>query len=132
MSFINNIKKELGKENPQCLRYMVENLIDENMILRRDGTRLKLVMTQIIEDLEKAGNNEKYVAWIKENCNIDLYSNDDLEELKYINRKRTMEYIDKKRIVRDALNNASHSYEYTAILSLSKDLGIDISDLYNE
>ena len=31
--------------------YLINNLINENMALRRDGTRLKLVMSQIIEDL---------------------------------------------------------------------------------
>ena len=108
------------------LLYMVDNLTNENMTLRRDGTRLKLVMLQIIEDLEKEEGNEKYVEWIKENCNTELYSEKYLAELNEINRKRTFDYITNQIIVRESLENASHSIEYTAILRLSKKLGIDI------
>ena len=108
------------------LRYVVDNLVDENMALRRDGTRLKLVMIQIIEDLEEAGGNEKYITWIKENCNTDLFHEHDVDELNEINRKRTYDYIHKQQIVNDALANASHNIEYTTILRLAKKLGIDI------
>ena len=110
----------------ESLLYMVNNLTDENMALRRDGVKLKLVMSQIIEDLEKAGGNEKYIQWIKENCNIELYNSNDIEELKYINRKRTMDYINKQRIIKEALHNATHSIEYNTILKLANKLGIDL------
>lgn len=110
----------------ESLLYMVDNLTNENMTLRRDGVKLKLVMGQIIEDLEEAGNNEKYIAWIKENCNLELYNQNDIKELEYINRKRTVDYIDNKRIIREALKDAKHSIEYTTILNLAKQLGIDI------
>ena len=112
----------------ESLLYMVDNLTNENMTLRRDGVKLKLVMGQIIEDLEEAGNNEKYIAWIKENCNIELYSQKDIKELKYINRKRTMDYIKQQKIIKEALKNAKHSIEYTTILNLAKQLEIDIND----
>lgn len=110
----------------ESLLYMVDNLTNENMMLRRDSTRLKLVMLQIIEDLEKGEGNEKYVKWIKENCNTLLYNKKDIKELEYINRKRTYDYIHQQAIVKKALQNATHSYEYTAILQLSKKLGIDL------
>lgn len=112
----------------ESLLYMVNNLTDENMTLRRDGTKLKLVMGQIIEDLEKADGNEKYIEWIKENCNINLYNENDIEELKEINRKRTVDYIRNQRIVKGMLKNAKHSIEYDTILRLSKKLGIDLND----
>lgn len=38
--------------------------------LLADLTKFKLVMIEIIEDLEKGEGNEKYVEWIKENVNI--------------------------------------------------------------
>lgn len=110
----------------ESLLYMVDNLTNENMTLRRDGVKLKLVMGQIIEDLEEAGDNEKYIVWIKENCNLELYNQNDIKELEYINRKRTMDYIDKKRIIKEALKNAKHSIEYTTILNLAKQLEIDL------
>jgi len=112
----------------ESLKYMVDNLTNENMSLRRDGTRLKLVMHQIIEDLEKAGGNEKYIAWIKENCNVELYSKNDLKELDWINRKRTMEYIDKKRIIKEALKNSRNSLECELIWIVAKELGVDLSE----
>lgn len=42
----------------------------EIMNLLADLTKFKLVMIEIIEDLEKGEGNEKYVEWIKENVNI--------------------------------------------------------------
>lgn len=42
----------------------------EIMNLLADLTKFKLVMLEIIEDLEKGEGNEKYVEWIKENVNI--------------------------------------------------------------
>jgi len=105
----------------------IDSLIDENMALREDGTRLKLVMTQIIEDLENT-DNDQYINWIKDNCNINLYSQNDIQELKNINRKRTYDYRRSQLIIKEALSNATHSIEYTTILRLSKLLGIDILD----
>lgn len=44
----------------------------EIMNLRADLTKFKLVMLEIIGDLEKCEGNEKYVEWIKENVTISF------------------------------------------------------------
>ena len=45
---------------------------EEVMNLRYDLTKFKLVMLEIIEDLEKGTGNDKYVKWIKENVDVTL------------------------------------------------------------
>ena len=42
------------------------------MNLRYDLTKFKLVMLEIIEDLENGKGNDKYVEWIKENVDVTL------------------------------------------------------------
>ena len=110
--------------------YLINNLINENMALRRDGTRLKLVMSQIIEDLENTNDkqNEKYINWIKENCNLELYSEKDINELKQINYKRTPQYINQKRMVENLLKDAHHSIEYYTILKIATTMGVDLNN----
>lgn len=110
--------------------YLINNLINENMALRRDGTRLKLVMLQIIEDLENTNDqqNNKYINWIKENCNLELYSEKDINELKQINYKRTLEYFNQERMFKNLLKNAHHSIEYHTILKIANNMGFNLSD----
>ena len=110
--------------------YLINNLINENMALRRDGTRLKLVMLQIIQDLEDTNDkqNNKYVNWIKENCNLELYSEKDINELKQINYKRTPEYINQKRMFENLLQDAHHSIEYCTILKIASTMGVNLND----
>ena len=115
----------LNDKSPQCLRYMVDNLIDENMILRGESTRLKLVMHQIIEDLEKGKGNEKYVKWIKNNCNIELYNDNDIEKLNEINKKRTLTHINKTQYLKKLYQNANHSYECNTILRIAEHFGYE-------
>ena len=45
---------------------------EEVMDLRYDLTKFKLVMLEIIEDLENGKGNDKYVEWIKENVDVTL------------------------------------------------------------
>ena len=45
---------------------------EEVMNLRYDLTKFKLVMLEIIEDLENGKGNDKYVKWIKENVDVTL------------------------------------------------------------
>lgn len=45
---------------------------EEVMNLRYDLTKFKLVMLEIIEDLENGKVNDKYVEWIKENVDVTL------------------------------------------------------------
>lgn len=45
---------------------------EEVMNLRYDLTKFKLVMLEIIEDLENGKGNDKYVEWIKENVDVTL------------------------------------------------------------
>lgn len=45
---------------------------EEVMNLRYDLTKFKLVMLEIIEDLENGKVNDKYVKWIKENVDVTL------------------------------------------------------------
>lgn len=106
--------------------YMLNNLTRENMALRRDGTILKLVMRQIVEDLKKEKGNEKYIEWIKENCNLNLYSEKDTDELEEINRKRTYKYISTKRMLQNEFYNAANSIEANTIYRIAKKLRIDI------
>lgn len=98
------------------LKYMVDNLVKENMALRRDGTRLKLVILQIIEDLQE---DEKYVRWIRENCNTELYSRMDIEELNYVNRKRTVDFVRAQQLLKEQINHAHHSIEIETILRIA-------------
>ena len=118
--------KELSDIMNESTIYMLNNLTRENMALRRDGTILKLVMRQIVEDLEKTKDNEKYIEWIKENCNLDLYSEQDTDELEEINRKRTYKYISTKRMLQNEFSNASNSIEANTIYRIAKKLRIDI------
>lgn len=110
--------------------YLINNLINENMALRRDGTRLKLIILQIIEDLENTNDkqNEKYINWIKENCNLELYSEKDINELKQINYKRTPQYMNQKRMFENLLQDAHHSIEYYTILKIATTMGIDLNN----
>lgn len=117
--------KILDDKSPNCLRYMVDNLIKENMALRRDGTILKLVMSQIIEDLEEAGNNQRYINWIEENCNLEFYSNVDIDELNDINRKRKYGFLHNQSILKEMYNKAGHSYEMDTILRIAKKFGYE-------
>ena len=45
---------------------------EEVMNLRYDLTKFKLVMLEIIEDLENGKGNDKHVEWIKENVDVTL------------------------------------------------------------
>lgn len=118
--------KELGDIMNESTIYMLNNLTRENMALRRDDTILKLVMRQIVEDLKKEKGNEKYIEWIKENCNLDLYSEKDTDELEEINRKRTYKYISTKRMLQNEFYNAANSIEANTIYRIAKKLRIDI------
>lgn len=118
--------KELSDIMNESTIYMLNNLTRENMALRRDGTILKLVMRQIVEDLEKEEGNEKYIEWIKENCNLDLYSEQDTDELEEINRKRTYKYISTKRMLQNEFSNATNTIEANTIYRIAKKLRIDI------
>lgn len=111
--------------------YLINNLVNENMALRRDGTRLKLILLQIIEDLENTNDkqNEKYINWIKENCNLKLYSEKDINELKQINYKRTPEYFNQKRMFKNLLKNAQHSIEYYTILKIANNMGFNLKEV---
>ena len=57
--------------NAKSAIYLINNLAEENWKLRGECTKLKLVMNQIIEDLEKT-NQHEYARWIKSNCNVEL------------------------------------------------------------
>ena len=63
----------------KSLKYLVDNLTDENWKLRGENTKLKLTMNEIIRDLEKEAENgepiiisKKYVEWIKNECDTEL------------------------------------------------------------
>lgn len=110
-------------EKGEHLLGLVNNLAEENIILRADGTRLKLVVLQIIEDLERMEGNEEYVDWIKSNCNLELYSNMDLSDLKNINGKRNGKSC-MEEVLKKALMEADNSVEYNVILKLCDKLGV--------
>ena len=63
----------------KSLKYLVDNLTDENWKLRGENTKLKLTMNEIIRDLEKEAENgepiiisKKYVEWIKNECDTEF------------------------------------------------------------
>lgn len=58
--------------------FLISNLADENTQIRFENTKLKLVLLDIIEDLEKEADNGKpiiirkdYVEWIKKETKIE-------------------------------------------------------------
>jgi len=58
--------------------FLISNLADENTQIRYENTKLKLVLLDIIKDLEKAANDgepliirKDYVEWIKKETKID-------------------------------------------------------------
>ena len=58
--------------------FLVNNLATENINLRAENTRLKLVLLDIISDLEKEANKREpiiirkdYVEWIKKETKIE-------------------------------------------------------------
>ena len=58
--------------------FLISNLADENTQIRYENTKLKLVLLDIVRDLEKAANdgepliiNKDYVEWIKKETKID-------------------------------------------------------------
>ena len=58
--------------------FLISNLANENTQIRYENTKLKLVLLDIIEDLEKAANDGKpliirkdYVEWIKKETKIE-------------------------------------------------------------
>lgn len=70
--------KHIGYES---VRDLLNNLNDEVMDLRAENTKFKLIMSDVVEDLEKQAKSkepiilsEKYVEWIKENVNLSLFS----------------------------------------------------------
>jgi len=81
-------KEVYDTEKAKSLKHLCDNLATENGKLRHNNTRMKLILHQIIADLEKSDTNVKYINWIKDNCNIELYSSD-LDELTAINQERT-------------------------------------------
>ena len=65
----------------KSLKYLVDNLTDENWKLRGENTCLKLLLHKIIEDLEKQAEStmpilisKEYVEWIKSECNLEFTS----------------------------------------------------------
>ena len=57
---------------------LISNLANENTQIRYENTKLKLVLLDIIKDLEKEADNGKpiiirkdYVEWIKKETKID-------------------------------------------------------------
>jgi hypothetical protein len=62
---------------------LLNNQEEELMDLRADNTRFKLVVGDIIKDLEKLAKSKEpiiisleYVDWIKENVDVDFYKID--------------------------------------------------------
>lgn len=58
--------------------FLISNLANENSQIRYENTKLKLVLLDIIRDLEKAANDgepliisKDYVEWIKKETKID-------------------------------------------------------------
>lgn len=58
--------------------FLISNLANENTQIRYENTKLKLVLLDIIKDLEKEADNGKpiiirkdYVEWIKKETKID-------------------------------------------------------------
>ena len=58
--------------------FLISNLANENTQIRYENTKLKLVLLDIVEDLEKAANDgepliirKDYVEWIKKETKID-------------------------------------------------------------
>lgn len=58
--------------------FLISNLANENTQIRYENTKLKLVLLDIINDLEKEADNGKpiiirkdYVEWIKKETKID-------------------------------------------------------------
>lgn len=68
---INNQLYDVSEAKPTI--YLINKLTEENWQLRRECTELKLVMLEIIRDLEKTEQHE-YVKWIRDNCNPELIS----------------------------------------------------------
>lgn len=70
--------KHIGYES---VRDLLNDLNDEVMDLRAENTQFKLVVSDIVEDLEKQAKSkepiilsEDYVDWIKENVNLSFFS----------------------------------------------------------
>ena len=73
-----------GKKYPteeNSLMELLNELYEEVMDLRRENTKFKLVVGEIIEDMQKYVDddqlvyiNQSYVDWIKENVDTTLYS----------------------------------------------------------
>lgn len=58
--------------------FLISNLANENTQIRFENTKLKLVLSAIVEDLEKAANDgepliirKDYVEWIKKETKIE-------------------------------------------------------------
>ena len=75
-------------DKAKSLKYLVDNLARENVDLRGNLTRNKLVLSAIVEDLEKAANDgepliirKDYVELIKKEADLELLSDEELKEL---------------------------------------------------
>lgn len=65
----------------KSLKYLVDNLTDENWKLRKENTELKLMLNEVVRDLEKQAESsmpilisKEYVEWIKSECNLEFTS----------------------------------------------------------
>lgn len=65
----------------KSLKYLVDNLTDENWKLRKENTELKLMLNEVVRDLEKQSEStmpilisKEYVEWIKSECNLEFTS----------------------------------------------------------
>lgn len=72
-----------------CLNdaHTLNELYEEVMDLRRENTKFKLTVREIIEDMQKYVDdnqlvyiNQSYVDWIKKEVDTTLYSQKELEE----------------------------------------------------
>ena len=68
-------------EDVQMVKDLLNELHEEVMDLRRENTKFKLIVSEIIEDMQKYVDdnqlvyiNQSYVDWIKKEVDTTLYS----------------------------------------------------------